>query len=179
MDPTGEELTIFNSKLTILVAFGYEVDPDKSQLSRLIGSDIIAERWSKPIEIEQTEGVGVIVAGSDKITCSVNIFTDVFCAGVSILPTEIEIRDRILFNDILVALHSNTIIMEGLDFQSFASKRINEVREKLNHGRSVSYYPHLKKFTLLKLKDFTPRLDQKSLKDLYGEIITRFLLGET
>jgi len=179
MDPTREELTIFNSKLTILLAFGYEVDPDKSQLSRLIGSDVIAERWSKPIEIEQTEGVGVIVAGSDKITCSVNIFTDVFSAGVSILRTEIEIRDRILFNDILVALHSNTIIVEGLDFQAFANKKINEIREKLNPGKKVTYYPITKRYTLIKIKEFTPRLDNKGLKEQYGVILTRFLSGET
>ncbi len=173
------DLTIFNGKLTILVAFGHGGKVDKSQLKRLIGSDIIAERWNKPIEVEQSEGVAVIVAGNEKITCNTNVFTDVFIAGVSILRTEIEIRDRILFNDILVALHSNTIIVEGLDFQTFANKRINEVREKLNPDKAVSYYPVTKRYTLLKIKDFAPKLDQKGLKEQYGEIITRFLSGET
>jgi hypothetical protein len=84
-----------------------------------------------------------------------------------------------LFNDILVALHSNTIIVEGLDFQSFAAKNISEIREKLNPGKMISYYPNLKKYTLLRLKDFTPKLDEKGLKEQYGEIITRFLSGET
>jgi hypothetical protein len=98
---------------------------------------------------------------------------------VSILRTEIEIRDKILFNDILVALHSNTIIVEGLDFQSFAVKKITEIREKLNPGKSIPYYPNLKKYTLLRLRDYTPKLDEKGLKEQYGEIITRFLSGET
>ncbi len=178
MDATAD-LTIFNGMLTILVAFGHGGEIDKSHLKKFIGSDVIAERWNKPIEIEQSEGVAVIVAGSEKITCSADIFTDVFIAGVSILRTEIEIRDRILFNDILVSLHSNTIIVEGLDFQSFAGKRISAIREKLNPGKNVSYYPITKKYTLLKIKEFTPRLDQKSLKEQYGIILTRFLSGET
>ncbi|MFZ2410535.1 MAG: hypothetical protein WAW23_03085 [Candidatus Methanoperedens sp.] len=178
MDATGD-LTISNGKLAIIVAFGHGGELDKSQLKKLIGSDVIAERWNKPIEVEQSEGVAVIVAGNEKITCTANIFTDVFIAGVTILRTEIEIRDRILLNDILVALHSNTIIVEGLDFQSFANKNINEIREKLNPGRAVSYFPVTKRYTLLKLKDFTPILDQRNLKEHYGEIITRFLSGET
>jgi len=66
-----------------------------------------------------------------------------------------------------------------LDFQTFASKRINEIREKLNPSKTISYYPNLKKYSLLKLKEFTPKLDQKGLKEHYGEIITRFLSGET
>ncbi len=178
MDASGD-LTIFNGKLTILVAFGHGGELDKSQLKKLIGSDIIAERWNKPIEVEQSEGVAVVAAGNEKITCNANIYTDVFIAGVTLLRTEVEIRDRVLFNDILVALHSNTIIVEGLDFQSFANKRINEIREKLNPGKTVSYSPVTKRYTLLKLKEFAPKLDQKSLKEQYGEVITRFLSGET
>jgi hypothetical protein len=178
MDAAGD-LTIFNGKLTILVAFGIGGEVDKSQLAKLFGSDVIAERRNKPIEMEQSEGVAVIVAGSEKITCSANIFTDVFIAGVSLLRTEIEIRDRILFNDILVALHSNTIIVEGHDFQTFTDRKIKEIREKLNAGKKVSYYPITKRYTLLKLKEFTPKLDQKSLKEQYGEVITRFVSGET
>ncbi|MDP2767830.1 MAG: hypothetical protein Q8O41_10365 [Candidatus Methanoperedens sp.] len=173
------DLTIFNGKLTILVAFGHGGEQDQSHLKKFIGSEVVAERWNKPIEVEQSEGVAVIAAGSDKITCNTNIYTDVFIAGVSLLRTEIEIRDRILLNDILIALHSNTIIVEGLDFQSFANKRINEIREKLNPGKTVTYYPHTKRYTLLKIKEFTPRLNQKTLKEQYGEVITRFLSGET
>src|SRR3990170_4815344 len=178
MDST-EELTIFNGRLTILVAFGHGGELDKSQITKLIGSDVIAERWNKPIEIEQSEGVAVIVAGSEKITCSVNLFTDVFIAGVSILRTEIEIRDRILLNDILVALHSNTIIVEGLDYQSFSNKKIAEIHDKLNPAKKGQGYPITKRYTLLKIKDFKPVLDHKGLKEQYGELITRFLSGET
>jgi hypothetical protein len=178
MDAIGD-LTILNGKLTILVAFGYGGELDKTQLKKFIGSEAISERWKKPIEVEQTQGVTVIVAGNEKITCSTNIYTDIFAAGVSILRIEIEIRDVILFNDILVALHSNTIIVEGLDFQSFATKKISQIREKLNPGKSILYYPDLKRYTLLRLRDFTPKLDEKGLKEHYGEIITRFLSGET
>jgi len=178
MDATGE-LAIFNGKLTILVAFGHGGELDKTRLKKLLGSDVITERWNKPIELEQSEGVAVIVAGNEKITCNANIYTDIFIAGVSILRTEIEIRDRILFNDILVALHSNTIIVEGLDLQSFASKKITEIREKLNPGKTSPYYQIIKKYTILRPKDFIPKLDQKSLKEHYGEMITRFLSGET
>ncbi|TRZ87915.1 MAG: hypothetical protein D4R88_08650 [Methanosarcinales archaeon] len=178
MDASGD-LTIFSGKLTILLAFSPGGELDKNQLTKLIGSDVIAERWNKPIEMEQSEGVAVIVSGSEKITCNVNIFTDVFIAGVSILRTEIEIRDRILLNDILVALHSNTIIVEGLDFQSFSNKKIAEIRDKLNPAKKVPGYPITKRYNLLKIKDFKPELDQKGLKNQYGEIITRFLSGET
>ncbi len=178
MDATGD-LTIFNGKLTILMVFGHGGEIDRSQLKKFIGSDVIAERWNKPIEMEQSEGIAVIVAGNEKITCNVNIYTDVFIAGVSILRTELDIRDKILCNDILVALHSNTIIVEGFDFQSFANKRINEIREKLNPGKKIFYHPITKRYTLLKIKEFTPRLDHKGLKEHYGEIITRFLSGET
>ncbi len=174
-----EELKIFNGRLTILVAFGHGGELDKSQLTKLIGSDVIAERWNKPIEIERSEGVAVIVAGSDKITCNTNIFTDIFIAGVSVLRIEIEIRDRILFNDILISLHSNTIIIEGLDFQAFTNKKINEIREKLNSGKKISYYPNTKRYTLLKIKDFSPKLDHRGIKEQYGVLLTRFLSGET
>ncbi len=178
MNATGD-LTIFNGRLTILVAFGHGVEVEKSQLTKLIGSDVITERWNKPIEVERLEGVAVIAAGNEKITCSANIFTDIFAAGVSLMRVEIEIRDRILFNDILVALNSNTIIVDGLDLQAFSNKMINEIREKLNPGKKAPYYPIIKKYTLLKLNDFTPKLDQKSLKEQYGEAITRFLSAET
>lgn len=178
MEAPGD-LTIFNGRLTVLVAFGHGGEVDKTQLKKFIGSDVIAERWNKPIEVEQSEGVAVIVSGSEKITCSANIYIDVFAAGVSILRTEIEIRDRILFNDILVALHSNTIIVEGLDFQTFSGKKINEIREKLNPDKTISYFPITKRYTLFKIKDFTPKLDEKGLKEHFGEIITRFLSGET
>jgi len=140
-------------------------------------SEVIAERWNKPIEIEKAEGTTVIVAGGEQITCNTNMYTDIFAAGVSILRTEIEIRDRISLNDILIALHSNTIIVEGLDYQSYANKRIKEIRGKIN-PKTVAYHPDIKKFTFLKLK-ILPPTRQKSLREQYGEIITRFLSGET
>jgi hypothetical protein len=178
MDATSD-LTIHNGKLTILAAFGHGGELDKTQLKMLIGSEVIAERWNKPIEIEKAEGMTVIVAGSEKITCDTTMYTDIFAAGVSILRTEIEIRDQISLNDILIALHSNTIIVEGLDYQSYANKRIKEIREKINPIKTVAYHPDIKKFIFLKIKDFTPQLDPKSLREQYGEIVARFLSGET
>jgi len=97
MDTTSD-FTIHNGKLTILAAFGHGGELDKTQLKMLIGSEVIAERWNKPIEIEKAKGVTVIAAGSEKITCNTNMYTDIFAAGVSILRTEIEIRDKILFH---------------------------------------------------------------------------------
>ena len=178
MDSTSD-FTIHNGKLTILAAFGHGGELDKTQLKMLIGSEVIAERWNKPIEIEKAEGVTVLVAGGERIVCNTNMFTDIFAAGVSILRTEIEIRDKISLHDIQTALHSNTIIVEGLDYQSYINKRIKEVREKINPINTVEYHPDIKKFTFLKIKDFTPQLDQKSLREQYGEVITRFLSGET
>ncbi len=177
MDATSD-LTIHNGKLTTLAAFGHGGELDKTQLKMLIGSEVIVERWNKPIEIEKAEGVAVIVAGSEKITCDTNIYTDIFAAGVSILRTEIEIRGKISLNDILIALHSNTIIVEGLDYQSYANKRIKEIREKINPIKTVAYHPDIKKFIFLIIKDFTPQLDPKSLREQYGEIVARFLSGE-
>jgi len=178
MDTTSD-FSIHNGKLTILAAFGHGGELDKTQLKMLIGSEVIAERWNKPIEIEKAEGMTVIVAGDEKITCKTNMYTDIFAAGVSILRTEIEIRDKISLNDIQTALQSNTITVEGLDYQSYTNKRIKEVREKINPIKKVAYPPDIKKFTFLKIKDFTPQIDQKSLREQYGEIITRFLSGET
>jgi hypothetical protein len=174
-----EELTILNGRLTILVAFGHGGELDKSQVTKLIGSEVIAERWNKPIEIDQSEVVAVIVSGSVKVTCSADIFTDVFIAGVSILRIEIDIRDRIAFNDILGALHSNTIIMDGIDIQVFTSKKIKEIREKFNPEKRIEYYPITKKYILLKIKKCTPEIDHKIIKENYGIEITRFLSGET
>lgn len=178
MDAPGD-LTILNGKLVILLAFGHGGELDKSQLKNIMGSEIIPERWNKPIEAERSEGIAVIPAVNQKISCSVTTYTDIFITGVSLLRTEIEIRDKILFNDVLMALHSNTIIVEGLDIQSFATKRIDEFREKLNPGKKSSYYPVTKRYILLKITRFVPELDQKGLKEQYGEIITRFLSGET
>jgi hypothetical protein len=87
--------------------------------------------------------VTVIVAGSEKITCQTNIYTDIFAAGVSILRTEIDIRDKISLNDIQTALYSNTITVEGLDYQLYANKRIKEIREKINPIKRVAYPPDI------------------------------------
>ncbi|HEY9246372.1 MAG TPA: hypothetical protein VIO11_05945 [Candidatus Methanoperedens sp.] len=48
MDATSD-LTIHNGKLTTLAAFGHGGELDKIQLKMLIGSEVIAERWNKPI----------------------------------------------------------------------------------------------------------------------------------
>jgi hypothetical protein len=178
MDSTSD-FTIHNGKLTILAAFEHGGELDKTQLKMLIGSEVIVERWNKPIEIEKAQGVTVMVAGGERIACNTNMFTDIFAAGVSVLRTEIEIRDKISLHDIQIALHSNTIIVEGLDYQLYINKRIKEVRERINPIKKVEYHPDIKKFTYLKIKDFTPQLDQKSLREQYGEVITRFLSGET
>ena len=179
IDMNSSDLTINNGKLTILAAFGHGGELDKTQLKMLIGSEVIAERWNKPIEIENKEGVAVIVADGRKIICNTKMFTDIFAAGVSILRIEIEIREKISLNDIMKAIHSNAIIVEGLDYQSYANKRIKEIREKINQMKVVTYHSDIKKFILLRIKDFTPQIDHKSLREQYGEIITRFLSGET
>ena len=56
MDIT-RDFTIQNGKLTILAAFGHGGELDKTQLKMLIGSEVIAQRWNKPIEIEKAEGM--------------------------------------------------------------------------------------------------------------------------
>lgn len=177
MEATGD-ITIHSGKLTILAAFGHGGELDKTQLKRLIGSEVIAERWNKPIEIEQAEGVAVIIAGNEKISCKTNMYTDIFAAGVSILRTEVEINDHFSLNDIMIALHSNSIIVDGVDYQSYSNRRIKEIRDRINPIKLVEYYPDVKKFTILKIRNFVPQLDQKALREKFGEIITRFLSGE-
>ena len=174
-----DDFILFNGRLTILVAFGHGGEVDKTHLADLIGSEVIAERWNKPIVLDKSEAEALIVAGSDKIKCHANISTDVFIAGVSILRTELEIRDRIILNSIMAAIHSNTIIVDGLDFHSFTNKKIKEIREKLNPGKKISYHPVTNRYIILKLREFSPKLDQKGLKEHYGELITRILSGET
>lgn len=173
------DLILFNGRLTILVAFSHGGEVGKTNLTELIGSEVMTERWNKPIVLENSEAEAVIGAGSDQIKCHANISTDVFIAGVSILRAELEIRDRIIVNSMMVAIHSNRIIIDGLDFYSFTNKKIKEIREKLNPGKKISYHPVTKRYIILKMRDFSPKLDEKGLKEHYGELITYFLSGET
>lgn len=174
-----EDLILHNGNLTILTTFSHEGEIDRTELLKLVGSDVVVEHWNKPIQIEQHEFVGVVSAGTEKITCSVDLFTDVFVSGVSILRAEFKVRESMLFSDLLVALHSNTIYIEGVDFNTFSAKKVAEIRQKLSPGFRGTYFVNMKRFTLLELKEYTPKLDQKELKEKYGEIVTRFLSGET
>lgn len=178
MSSLVEDLTISNGRLTILTAFDHGGEIEKAELVKLVGPGAILERWNKPIEIDLREGVGLIAAGDQKITCAAKIYTDVFIAGISIIRTEIEIRDKILFTDVLVALHSNGIIIDGIDYASFISKKISEARVRINPHYTGVYYKNTKRFILLRMKEYTPFLDQNAIKANYGEIITRFLSGE-
>ena len=175
----NSDLTINNGKLTILSVFGHGGELDKTQLKMLIGSEVIAERWNRPIEIENKECSTAIVTEGRKIICNSKMFIDIFAAGVSIIRTEIDIREKISLNEIMIAIHSNAIIVEGLDYQSYVNKRIKEIREKINPMKMVTYHPDIKKFILLRIRDFAPQFDHEALKEQYGEIITRFLSGET
>jgi len=173
------DLILFNGRLTILVAFGHGGEIGKTNLTDIIGSEIMAERWNKPIVLDNFEAEAFIGAGTDQIRCHANISTDVFIAGVSILRTELEIRNPITVNNIIIALHSNTIIIDGLDYHSFTNKRIKEIREKLNPEMNISYHPVTNRYIILKIKEYSPKLDEKELKEHYGELITHFLSGET
>ncbi|MDF1531657.1 MAG: hypothetical protein P1P72_04975 [ANME-2 cluster archaeon] len=178
MEPI-DDLILINGRLTILVAFGHGGEVEKTHLTELLGSEVFAERWNKPIVFDTSEVEAFITPGSEKIKCHANISTDIFIAGVSIVRIEVEIRDRIIINSIMDAIHSNKIILDGLDFHSFTNKKINEVREKLNPGKKISYHPVINRYITLKIRDYLPRLDEKGLKEQYGELITRFLSGET
>jgi len=174
-----DDLILFNGRLTILVAFGHGGELEKTNLTDLIGSEVMAERWNKPIVFDNSEAEALIAAGIDQIKCHANISTDVFIAGVSILRTELEIRDPITINNIISAIHSNAIIIDGLDFNFFVNRKIEHIRDKLNHGKNISYHPVTKRYVILKIRDFSPKLDEKGLKQHYGELITHFLSGET
>lgn len=174
-----DDLILLHGRLTILVAFGHGGEVEKTHLTDLLGSEVIAERWNKPIVLDTSKVEAFIPSDSDNIKCNARISTDVFIAGVSLLRIEIEIRDRIVVNSIMDAIHSNRIIVDGLDYHSFTNKKITEIRDKLNPGIKKSYHPVINRYVTLKMRDYLPGLDGKDLKEQYGELITRFLSGET
>jgi len=173
-----DNLIISKGRLTILTAFDPGGGIEKAELIKLVGPEAVLERWNKPIQIDHQEGEGLIVAGNQRITCRARVYTDVFIAGIAIIRTELEIRDNLLFSDVLVALHSNGIIIDGIDHASFSIRKISEVRSKINPHFTGAYYKNTKRYILLRMKEYTPFLDQNAIKASYGEIITRFLSGE-
>jgi hypothetical protein len=57
---------------------------------------------------------------------------------------------------------------------------MGEVRDQLKpYMKSKTYYPQIRKYSMLKLEKFTPDMDQSELKTQYGAEITRFLSGES
>jgi hypothetical protein len=85
-----------------------------------------------------------------------------------------------LVQEIIMAMHTNGIFLDGLDLNAYVSRKINDVQEQLKaYSKLKTYYAPIRKYNMLRLEKYTPMLDQADLKVQYGAEITRFLSGES
>jgi hypothetical protein len=86
--------------------------------------------------------------------------------------------------DLTRAVHSPAIYIGGEELYSYVNKRVEEVREKLRPNveseylADKGYYPWITDYTILKVSEFSPKVNQNELKRIYGSELTLFLSGE-
>lgn len=179
MAQTGESLTIVKGRLCFFVAFDTGGEVDKATLSNVFKVQAGPE-YNKPIEVTFGAVTGLIVSEETNKICGVLSQADVFAMGVGIIRLEFDIPEGMTVQDIILAMHVNGIFVDGLDLNSYVNRKIGEVREQLKgYVRVKAYFPHTRKYSMLKLDKYTPSVDQAGLKSQYGEEITRFLSGES
>lgn len=179
MAQPNESLTILKGKLTFLSAFDTGGEVDKPTLSTIFKKPAGPE-YSKPVEVSFGTLTGLIVSEDRNKICNVLANADVFAMGVGIIRIEFDIPEGMSVQDIIIAMHINGIFIDGLDLNTFTTRKMSEIREQLKiPGKTRTYYAPTKKFNLLKLDRFSPEIDQSGLKAQYGTEITRFLSGES
>ncbi len=176
---TGESLAIIKGKLNYFVAFDTGGEVDKATLSSVFNVPAGPE-YNKPLEVSFGALTGLIVSDDRNQICKVLGRVDVFAMGIGLICTEFEIPENMAVQDIITAMHTNGIFVDGLDLNAFIARKISETREQLKpYMKSKTYYPQTRKYSMLKLETYTPALDQAELKVRYGAEITRFLSGES
>ncbi len=175
---TNESLAINKGKLIFFVVFDTGGEVDKATLSDIFKVQAGPE-YSKPVETTLGHMTGLIVSDNNKI-CSVLAQAEVFAMGVGIIRVEFELADGMLVKEIINAMHSNGIFLDGLDLNAYVSRKIGDIREQLKaYSKSKTYYIPTRKYSMLRLDQYTPPVDQGELKAQYGAEVTRFLSGES
>ncbi len=181
MPQPNPSLIVLKGKLAFLVSFDTGGEVDKATLSGIFKVQAGME-YSKPVEVALGTGLtGLIVAEElNKIT-KVQAFADVYGMGVGIIRLEFDVPEGMTVNEAITAMHVNGIFVDGLDLNTYISRKMGEIREQIRPGitRTRSFYPNTKKFSMLKLDRYEPAVDQGGLKNQFGPEITRFLSGES
>jgi hypothetical protein len=179
LSQTGESLAIIKGKLNFFVTFDTGGEVDKATLSSIFKKPAGPE-YSKPVEVDFGTLTGLIVSDDRSKIGKVLGRVDVFAMGVGIVCIEFEIPEGMVVQDIISAMHTNGIFVDGLDLNAFIARKIGETREQLKpYMKSKAYYSQTRKYSMLKLETYTPPLEQVELKVQYGAEITRFLSGES
>jgi len=174
----NESLAINKGKLIFFVVFDTGGEVDKATLSNIFKVQAGPE-YSKPIETAPGQMTGLIVSDKNKI-CNVMAQADIYAMGVGIVRVEFEVPEGMLVQEIINAMHSNGIFLDGLDLNAYVGRKIGDIREQLKaYTKSRIYYSPTRKYSMLRLDQYTPPLDQGELKVQYGADITRFLSGES
>jgi hypothetical protein len=175
---TNESLAIIKGKLIFFVVFDTGGEVDKATLSGIFKAQAGPE-YNKPIEVAFGPMTGLIVSDRNKI-CNVLAQADVYAMGVGIIRLEFEIPEGMPVQEIIMAMHTNGIFVDGLDLNAYVGRKINDIREQLKaYSKSKLYYTPIRKYSMLRLEKYTPPIDQADLKVQYGAEITRFLSGES
>jgi hypothetical protein len=176
---TSQSLAVIKGRLNYFVAFDIGGEVDKATLSTVFKTTAGPE-YSKPIEVGMGTLTGLIVSNGRNEICRVAGRVDVFAMGVGIACVELEIPEGMPVQDIITAMHSNGVFVDGLDLNAFMGKKMGDLREQLKpYTKYKAYYSQTRKYSMLKLESYTPELDQSELKTQYGAEITRFLSGES
>ena len=179
MAQTNESLIIMKGKLSFLVAFDVGGELDKASLSSVFKLQAGPE-YSKPVEVGFGNMTGLIVSEDNNKICKAQSFADVYAMGVGIIRVELEVNEGMSMQEIIKAIHINGIFIDGLDLNTFMSRKMSEIRDQLKAVlKPKSYFPQTKKFSMIRLESYTPLLDQAELKSQYGTEITQFLSGES
>jgi hypothetical protein len=175
---TNESLAITKGKLIFFVVFNTGGEVDKATLSSIFKVQAGPE-YNKPVEVAFGPMSGLIIFDSNK-NCNVQAQADVYALGVGIIRLEFEIPEGMLVQEIIMAMHTNGIFLDGLDLNAYVGRKINDIREQLKaYSKSKLYYAPTRKYSMLRLEKYTPTIDQSDLKVQYGAEITRFLSGES
>lgn len=173
-----ESPAIVRGKLIFFVVFDTGGEADKAALSGTFGVQAGPE-YSKPVEAALGRTAGLIVSDAEK-ACEAVAYADVFAMGVGIIRVEFEVPEGMLVREVITAIHSNGIFIDGLDLNAYVARNIGEARERLAaYAPARLYYGPTRKYSMLKLEEYSPRHDPGVLKAQHGAEITRFLSGES
>ncbi len=170
-----------NSSYSASSTTGGEIE--KGRLCRALGCPVNLD-WDMPVEIKLSESEGIIASKGGEKPCRIRVYSDLFPVGSSIIRVEIEFSDaNFALVDLTKAVRTPSIYIDGEELYSYVNKRVEEMREKLkpnveSNYLNKGYYPWITDYTILKVSEFSPRVNQNELKRIYGSELTLFLSGE-